>query len=378
MARKRKPKVPKKRSTEEVSDLRAIEEVEPDKFLEEKKQFVLARESEVRNSEKYLEGISVRDFVRFYEKFYFLVTNSEPEWGYDMVMWRDDERALKKIAAEEGGNLAVLLEDELPEMIYRWCYRTFRVDLENRAVNLHAYDQLTEFGQQLLKENSYIFKQWYKKLYQTTHIEEEKKVQLERSLLNFTKYPPDDLHPDILVDEEKFDWLVERAALKELQELLANRLMRTEKQLKKSDKIWPSDNMWWKRSSVIQDRCSQYKYFEPLLVVLNKLRLGFQKSKDLSIKHKIQPPEKGKVWALINHEEIETDLHIAEIPSKTYEKYRAAFFKSGIFQKVHKIQNGPAIIAIGTYNDTHNRQRVSRFLKAKTTGRVSDFKLGER
>ena len=200
MARKRKPKVPKKRSTEEVSDLRAIEEVEPDKFLEEKKQFVLARESEVRNSEKYLEGISVRDFARFYEKFYFLVTNSESEWGYDMVMWGDDERALKKVAAEEGGNLAVLLEDEFPEMIYRWCYKTFRVDLENRAVNLHAYDQLTEFGQQLLKENSYIFKQWYKKLYQTTHIEEEKKVQLERILLNFTEYPPDDLHPDTLVD----------------------------------------------------------------------------------------------------------------------------------------------------------------------------------
>ena len=111
---------------------------------------------------------------------------------------------------------------------------------------------------------------------------------------------------------------------------------------------------------------------------MNKLRLGFQKSKDLSIKYKIQPPEKGKIWALINYEEIGKSIHIAGIPTKTYVKYRTAFFKSEIFKKVYKIQNGPAIIAIGTYNDTHNRQRVSRFLKAKTTGRVSDFKLGER
>jgi hypothetical protein len=374
MARKRAPRSSKKSSPEEDSNDEPVMDI----FLESEKEYVFAQESELRSSKEYLKGISVRDFLGIYKKLYFLITNTEPEGDADLINWGDEERTVKQVVAEDSSYLAKMLEDKFPKMVFRWCYIKFRVNLDNRAMNLHAYDQLTEFGQQLLKENSYTFNQWYKKLYQTTYIEEEEKVQLDRSLLNFNSNPPGDLCPDNLIDGEEFFWRAERAALKELQELLANRLTRVEIKLKTSVKIWPSDNLWWERSREIQDKCGQYKYFEPLLVELNKLRLGFKKSKDLSIRYRIQPPEKWKIWALINHEKIGESIHIAGIPTKTYVKYRTAFFKSGIFKKVHKIQNGPAIIAIGTYNDTHSRQRVSRFLKANTTGRASDFKLGKR
>ena len=67
----------------------------------------------------------------------------------------------------------------------------------------------------------------------------------------------------------------------------------------------------------------------------------------------------------------------AGVKTKTFVKYRAALVDCGILQKVYKIHNGPALYAIGTYNDTTNRQRVSRFLKGTTVSRIARFKLSK-
>ena len=107
--------------------------------------------------------------------------------------------------------------------------------------------------------------------------------------------------------------------------------------------------------------------------------MNYKSSSDLAIQYGIEPPEKRKVWALIDPEKIDRELLNAEIKPKTFAKYRAALINCGVLNKIYKIQNGPALLAIGVFNDIGtNRQRVSRFLQGRTVGRMYSFKLGKK
>lgn len=330
------------------------------------------REGE-RETRPFLEDISAADFISFMERFYLLVRNKEPEWGWSINQFREEQQWVM-ITKEKEPDFIKLVEEDFPDLIEEWCFKRYQLKLSHRAANLHAYDQLTVFGQKLLRKSSSDFKRWYSRLFGNSHIEEEKKVQLDRCRMNFEAE-----HPEDFEDQEAIDFLVERAALEKLKALLLNRLARIETQLDVEKKVWPRDFNWWKNSEQARYANRRFKFLEPMLMALDQSRLTYKQSRDLALEYKIQSPEKRKVWALIDPKQVDTVRRNAGIKSKTFAKYRAALIKCGVLEKVYKIQNGPALLAIGMYSDIGtNRQRVSRFLQGKTVGQIHSFKLGRK
>ncbi len=330
---------------------------------------------------KFLQGVTVREFLSFYEQFYELTYGEEPEWRWQINKYRDDERMVTTVISlaknDVEDDLIELLENEFFETVEYWCRVSHKITLELRATNLFDYDQIPDVWKKILAENMSTFRSWYYRLYRLTYIEEEMRVQEERFLLNYTKKVQDNDDKEITVED--IDLLVERAALKEMKEILGSRQKAIDRRLKKKDKVWPVDYKWWINYPDASLTSRRFRYFEPLLIELYKLILPYPKSKELNVKHRLEPPEKNRIWAVIDLSRIQHVLNVNGIPPKTYVKYRSGFFKCGILKKLKKTKDGPALIAIGTYRDLEKHPtaspQLSRFLKSDTRGMISRFKL---
>lgn len=327
------------------------------------------------DGKKYInlfQNVNVSDFLESYSHFFRLTKKKDPElntpYCFDL---KEDLSVIDAIEARV--YFADLVFIDLPETIENWC-KAHPVRLETRAANLQAIDQLGEFTQ-LLREFSNEFKEWYYAVFRKSYIEKEEEVQKERFKLKYEDIIKKKGIPEGVEDCEDLDNLIEQDALVELEKLLLNRLAGIKKKLKRGQKVWPRDLSWWIYSKDISSLRERYKYLESMLVALEEGRLSFDKSFDLHAKYRIEQPADGKIWAIIDPRRINSIPDQVGMAKKTFEKYRAALIKCEILKKVYKVQEGPALIAIGTYNNTTRLQRPSRFLQKKTMGRLFNFNI---